>query len=227
MHTRSASRVAAAFADEEAVVEDVVVRERRAFGKSRRARGVLDVDRFIELTARLAFRQRRVVARTGARDVVVPARLAGLRCGVAGDHDLAQRGKRAAHLAHHREVLAGLVAVERDQRAHAALAQRVLQLRQPVRGVDVHQDRADLRRGVLREHPLQRVGRPDPDALAVLHAGGDERFREPVGLGGELRVRQPPVLVHRHDGVVAGKRRAIRSRLSPMVSPRSGTGLAP
>src|SRR5260221_10144958 len=38
-------RVAAHLADEEAVVEDVVVRERRALGKTGRAAGVLDVDR--------------------------------------------------------------------------------------------------------------------------------------------------------------------------------------
>ena len=40
--------VAAALADEEAVVEDVVVRQRRALGEAGRPAGVLDVDRVVE-----------------------------------------------------------------------------------------------------------------------------------------------------------------------------------
>ncbi len=39
-------------ADEEAVVEDVVMRQRRAFGKAGGARGELDIDRLVELQLR-------------------------------------------------------------------------------------------------------------------------------------------------------------------------------
>ena len=41
--------VAEALADEEAVVDEVVVRQRRALGEAGRAGGVLDVDRVVEL----------------------------------------------------------------------------------------------------------------------------------------------------------------------------------
>ena len=51
--------VAAARADEVAVVEDVVVRQRRALGEASGAAGVLDVDRVVEGQARLALGQHR------------------------------------------------------------------------------------------------------------------------------------------------------------------------
>src|SRR2546421_6317255 len=41
--------VAKALSDEEAVVDEVVVRQRRALGEARGAGGVLDVDRIVEL----------------------------------------------------------------------------------------------------------------------------------------------------------------------------------
>jgi hypothetical protein len=44
--------------DVEAVVEDVVVRERRALGKARRPARVLDVDRIVERQRRRASAQR-------------------------------------------------------------------------------------------------------------------------------------------------------------------------
>ena len=52
MQTRSAVGVAAALADEEAVVQDVVVAERRALREARRAARVLDVDRVVEVERR-------------------------------------------------------------------------------------------------------------------------------------------------------------------------------
>ena len=45
------------FADEEAVVQNVVVREGSAFGKPGRPARVLDVDRIVELQQRLSLRK--------------------------------------------------------------------------------------------------------------------------------------------------------------------------
>src|SRR3954451_14099486 len=44
------------------------------------------------------------------------------------------------------------------------LPEHVRELVRAVRRVDVHEDRADLRRRVLRQHPLRAVRRPDRDA---------------------------------------------------------------
>jgi hypothetical protein len=198
-------RVAAAFADEEPVVEDVVVRERRAFRKAGCPRGVLDVDRLVELTARFALGERRVIASHGAREVIVPCDLLRTRRLGADHDDGAQRRERRANLAHHRQILARLVAIEGDERRDTALPQDVLELREPVGGVDVDEDRPDLRRRVLGEHPLQGVGRPDPHPLTVRDAAGDECPREPVGLLGEFTVGQAAARLDGDDRVVVGE----------------------
>jgi len=53
-HHAVALAQAQAFADHEAVVEDVVVAERGTFGRTGRAGGVLDVHRLVELQPALA-----------------------------------------------------------------------------------------------------------------------------------------------------------------------------
>ena len=65
-------RVAAQLADEEPVVEDVVVAERRALGEARGAARVLDVDRVVELQARGAVAQRLGVGAVGLGEQLVP-----------------------------------------------------------------------------------------------------------------------------------------------------------
>jgi hypothetical protein len=96
--------VAAALADEEAVVEDVVVRQGGALGEAGGAGGVLDVDRVVEL------QQRRTLVQALDRDPVrqprelLPAHRAGRGVG-AEHHPAAQRGQLVGHLAEHVEVV--------------------------------------------------------------------------------------------------------------------------
>jgi hypothetical protein len=62
----------------------------------------------------------------------------------------------------------------------------------PVGRVDVDQDGADLGGGVLHEHPLGDVGRPDADPVTL----ADPRREQPGGQGvhllAQLRVGEAP-----------------------------------
>ena len=97
---------------------------------------------------------------------------------------------RARSRLDHRPVVAGLVARPRRPAGDMPdCLQHVRQLVGAVGRVDVDQDRADLRRGVLDEHPLGAVRRPDADPVAL----GDRRRasrpeRHLVDLGVELGV---------------------------------------
>ena len=154
-------RVAAALTDEEPVVQDVVVRERRALREAGRAARVLDVDRVVEVEVGGSGPQR--VDRNPGRALteIVPLRR------VEEDH-LLERGDLGVHLGDHRHVVRRLERRRRDQHAAAGLVERVLELARPVRRVDVDQDHADLRRRVLHEDPLDVVGAPDADPVAGL-----------------------------------------------------------
>ena len=87
MQTRSSLGVAAALADEVAVVEDVVVDERRALGEAGRAARVLDVDRVVELELGGALAQRVRV------DAAAPASSSS-QSGVVEEDDALERGQR-------------------------------------------------------------------------------------------------------------------------------------
>ncbi len=76
------------------------------------------------------------------------------------------------------------------------LAQQVLELVDLVAGVDRDQHRADLDRGPEGEVPLRHVGGPNGHLVAGLDAHGDERARELVHVGAELRVGAHVVLAH-------------------------------
>ena len=90
--------------------------------------------------------------------------------GCRGTRRRCSAGQPAAHLVDHRAVVARLERARRDEQLDAGLAQRVLDLVRAVRGVDVHEDRAGLRRRELDDHPLHAVRRPDPDAVALLQS---------------------------------------------------------
>ena len=71
--------------------------------------------------------------------------------------------------------------------------------------------------------PFGAVRRPDPDALAALHAEREQGARALVDPGAELTVGPAHALVPRNQAQhVAMRRDATRSRLSPIVSPSSG-----
>src|SRR4051794_13129166 len=109
--------VAEALSDEETVVDEVVMRQCRALGESRRAGGVLDVDRVVELQRTLA------LAQLGLGDAV-----AGAEEGVpvlVKTEDMAQLSATRPDIVEHRpiEVLAEAAAVE--QHADARLLQDI------------------------------------------------------------------------------------------------------
>ena len=85
-------RVAERLADEEAVVEDVVVRQRRALREPRRSRRVLDVDRLVELELALARTQ--VLDRRERCRAARPTRRRVRRCAAASRCPRAARGSR-------------------------------------------------------------------------------------------------------------------------------------
>ena len=141
--------------------------------------------------------------------------------GLGEDHAL-EGVEPVADLAHHRPVVRGLVPGGRHQQPAARLAQRVLQLAGAVGGVDVHQHHAGLGAGVLDQHPLDAVGRPDAHPVAGLQARGHERPRQPVDLGVQLAVGHPHVLVAHHERVRVGIRARRCARGSPRWSRRGG-----
>jgi hypothetical protein len=76
------------------------------------------------------------------------------------------------------------------------LGEYVLQFGGPVGRVDVDEDRTDFRRRVLRDHPLDRIGRPNSDAIAVSHTERQQAAGEDVGCILELGVRHAQALMH-------------------------------
>ena len=171
-----------------------MVRQRRALGRARRAGGELDRDRIVELEARLPLGQLAVagVARVGQEPLPVLL-----------EHDrLAQRVAARAHVGEHGRVVRRAEATGHDEHAHARLAERVAELGGRAGRVDRDQDRADAGRGELRDGPFVAIGRPDGDAIALVHAVRDERAGGGLHLLPELVVGRPVALVG-HDERVA------------------------
>jgi hypothetical protein len=81
----------------------------------------------------------------------------------------------AAHLLDHGPVVARLVAQRGEQHRDARLVEDVLHLVGAVGRVDVHHDRADAGGGVLDEHPLRAVDRPDAHPVALGDPAGEQR----------------------------------------------------
>src|SRR6266511_829441 len=73
-------------------------------------------------------------------------------------------------IGNHRAVVAGLECRGRHQGPDAGLVEHVGELMGAVRRVDVDEDRADLRGGVLDHHPLRPVRRPDADPVTLRDA---------------------------------------------------------
>ena len=61
-----------------------------------------------------------------------------------------------------------------------------------VGGIDRHQDRADLCRGVLENRPFRAVGRPDADAVPTLNVAGHQGSCHAVDLGVQSGVGPTP-----------------------------------
>ena len=180
MHRRSSRRQPHRLADEEAVVEDVVVRQRRAFGKAGGAAGELNVDRLVELQLRRELGDARGLRRGAARQNLGEAEGAGMPA-VAEEDDrtqrrqprrleLARRGvtEFRRQLAQHADIVRGLEALGENKRLAADLVERVFELGDAIGRIDVDQDQPGLGAGELGQHPFRIVGRPDADTVAGL-----------------------------------------------------------
>src|SRR5262249_21726195 len=160
-----------------------VVRQRRALGVARRAGGVLDVDRVIELKRRLDI-----------REVAFGYRFASALERVPVVVEVERRypvGALAAGGVEHRAVAVGAEALGVAAHVHAVWWQASAPLACGGGGVDVDENRADAGRGVLGDDPLLAVGGPDADALPLADAEREQAARHPRGRVPELAVREP------------------------------------
>src|SRR5438105_7416586 len=150
--------VAQALSDEEAVVDEVVVRQRCALGKAGRAGGVLNVDRVVELERTFALAQLSLGNTVAGAEEGAPV--------LVEAEDVAQFRAARTNVFEHRlvDVLPEAAAVEQD--ADARLLQGILQFGRLVSRVDVDEDDAGAGGGVLDDDPLITIGRPDADAVA-------------------------------------------------------------
>ena len=123
---------------------------------------------------------------------------------------LARARSSGASVVDHADIVAGLERRRGDQRAAADLVQRVFQLRQPVCGVDVHQDQPGLGGGELGHHPFGIVRRPDADALARLQSERDQSGGERIDLLAQLAIAPA-------DALLAGDQRR------PVAPARNGS----
>ena len=184
-------RVAEDLAAEEAVVQDVVVRQGRALRGAGGARGVLDVDGVVERQAGLA-----------RRELAVPDRRALLeqrRPPVVEHHRLLEGRALGPHPLDDLHVVALAEALREQQQAQPRLVQRVPQLARLVGGVDVDEDRADAGGGVLGDDPFEAVGGPDADPVAAFDPPPQEGLGEGRGGVPELPVGGPVVLRRHHQ----------------------------
>jgi hypothetical protein len=136
-------------ADEIAIVEEVVVGERSALRRSGRTTGELDVDRVVELQLRLQLGQHLAVPVAAHAEHVIEAEIARRLATTDADEGREQRHVLGAYLprggaldlghqlAQHAEIVAGLKSFGGDQRLTPNLVECVLELVDPIRGVDV------------------------------------------------------------------------------------------
>ena len=167
--------------------------ERGALGEPRRARGVLDVDRVEGRQARCHVGQPSVRHGCCARQQRLP------RGAPEQDHAL-EAGDLVADLLDHRRVVGGLEGRCGNQQLHPGLVEHVLQLVRAVCRVDVDEDRAHLRGGVLDQNPLGAVRRPDAHPVARHDARAEQRPGQGVDVSPQLGIRPSRCLVRRRRG---------------------------
>ena len=175
--------VVAQLADEEPVVQDVVVRQRRTLRETCGTRGVLDVDGVVGV--QLDGVERPAIQAAPGLEQRLPLR-------AAEQHDGGQLRAARPHLGDHPGVIGGLQLLGRHEQRAARLVEHEFELTGAVRRVDVHQDRADLRGRVLGERPLGAVRRPDADPVPLGDAHLEQAERERVHVGREFGVSPPP-----------------------------------
>ncbi len=203
-------------ADEIAVVENVVMRQRHALRRSGGAAGELDVDRIVELQrlAKLgkllavprAAHLRHILegdgaGRFGAADLDHRAQLrqprrlqfAGLRCRKL-------RQQRVQHL----HVVGGLERGRGDDRGAADFGQREFEFAQAIGGIDGDENESRFRGGELRQRPFRPVQRPHPDPRAAFEAKREKTRRQRVDALGKFLPRPADVMAWRNQRLAIG-----------------------
>ena len=192
-----------------------MVGQRRSFGRAGGAAGELDVDRVVELQLAGEVGERGAVAVAAhAEHIVKTQKAAGVALADANERGqrrqplcLQPAGSGALdlrrELAQHADIAAGLERIGRDQGFAADLVERVFELGQAIRGVDVDEDETGLRRRELRDCPFGVVRRPDADPIARSEPERQQPGGERVGFGSQLAIAPADVLLA-HDQRVAG-----------------------
>ena len=203
-----------AFADVEAIVQDVAVREHDALREARRSGGVLHHDDVVvvELLFRLA---QRVVGDVAAQQDELGHAVAATVLLRAHVDDALQEGiflglqvaallrERFRHkVADNLQVIDVAIAVDHAERLHIRLLEHVVQLVAFVHGVDRDHDDADLRRRVHEREPVGNVTRPHAQMVARLQANGQHAARQVVGALVEVFVGPAQVAIGVDDELV-------------------------
>ncbi len=198
--------------DEIAIVDDIEVGERGALGHAGGAARELDVDRIIRLQEVGKALELRLLTRpTQGWNVAEPVH-AGLGRFVERDQGFQvwQRGrgqvtgstlcKFRRKGAQHAEIITALERAGSDERRALDLVQRIFQLSQTVGRIDVDQDEPGLGRGELCDHPLEHVGRPDPDAVPGLEPERHQPRSESIHARTQFGIGETNLLMPRDDG---------------------------
>jgi hypothetical protein len=202
------------------VVEDVVVRERRALWRAGRAARELDVDRVVELQTRRNLA--RALVLRAVRERRQPLELEESRTRRAPEYeDRAEIGQsRSLELAgargiepggelpEHRHVIARLERLRSHESLAADLVERVVELGNAVGGVDVDEHEPDACRCKLADGPFPAIRRPDAETVPRLEPDREQPGSVVVDGLLELAPRETPVLMP-HD-----QRRQVRNPAS-------------
>ena len=226
-------------ADEIAVVEDVVVRQRHALRRARGAAGELNIDRIVELQRRSELRKLLAVPRAahtcdvlegdgartfGAADLDHRAQLRQpRRLEFARPRGRKLRQQRIQHL----HVVRGLESGRGDDRCAADFGQREFEFAQAVGGIDGDENEPGFGGSELRQRPFRAIERPHPDPRAALEPKPKKARRQRVDTLGKFFPGPAHVMARRNQRLAIAPAPAARSRQPPMVSPSSGASAVP
>ena len=199
-------------ADEIAVVEDVVMRQRDALGRSGGAAGELDVDGIVELQASSqasasASRWRSPPMPRTSSNAIVPGEAGPptwitLRsCGSRAARRLpGLRGRKLGQQrVQHLHVVGGLERGRRDDRGAADLGEREFEFAQAVGGIDGDENQPGLGGGELRQRPFRPVQRPDADPRAGFEAEREKARGQRVDPLGQFLPGPPDAMAWRNQ----------------------------
>ena len=205
-----------AFADVEAVVQDVAVREHDALREARGAGRVLHHHHVVVVEMGFRLCQRLFGHMASQQHELRHAIAAAMLFGTHVDDVLEEGvvlGLQVAALLRERlgheisddlQIVHVAIGVDDAQRLHVRLLQHVVKLVALVHGVHRDHDHADLGRGVHERQPVGDVARPHAEVVAWAHADGEQAARQVVGALVELLVRPTQRAVGIHDELVIG-----------------------